>query len=145
MRLWGTRLSAALTVVALLAGCATVNQVHQRDLDAWVGAPVGALDTHSFFITLPMIKTLTPEGIEIRNYPNKRNIDQCFGGGGVNVGGYSTYANYNSYTRCAGGLVGCDNIFYIKDAIVREYVPTGNCRTDSFLQPEQRYKKLIEE
>ena len=33
-------------VGAILTGCATVRQ---QDLDAWVGMPVEALDTHSLF------------------------------------------------------------------------------------------------
>ena len=98
-----------LSGLALLMSCATVRQ---QDLDAWVGVPVGALDTHSIFITPPLIKTMTPQGIEIRNYPNKRNFARCSGGGRIKFNGYSTYANYNGYTVCTANLVGCDNIFY---------------------------------
>ena len=77
---------AALTLV--LAGCALILTVRQEDLDAWVGMPVEALDTHSFFITLPLAKTITSSGIEIRNYPKKRNIGRCFGSGNINASGY---------------------------------------------------------
>jgi len=38
------RLIAILLFAVLLTGCATVRQ---SDLDAWVGVPVIALDTHS--------------------------------------------------------------------------------------------------
>ena len=135
------RLNTTFLAIAMvtLAGCATVRK---QDLDAWVGMPVEALDTHSFFITLPMVRTVTSSGIEIRNYPNKRNIGQCFGLGGVNANAYLNSATYNSFSTCAGGLVGCDNIFYIKNGVVVEYAPTGRCYTNETLQPQSRYQRL---
>jgi hypothetical protein len=129
---------AAFTLV--LTGCATVRQ---QDIDAWVGMPVEALDTHSFFITLPMVKTVTNSGIEIRNYPNKRNIGQCFGSGGLNSNRSLNYAAYNSFATCSSGLVGCDNIFYIKNGVVVEYVPTGRCYTDETVRPQSRFQRLM--
>lgn len=89
-----------------------------------------------------MVRTVTASGIEIRNYPNKRNIGQCFGFGGVNANAYLKTATYNSFTTCAGGLVGCDNIFYIKNGVVVEYTPTGRCYTNETVQPQSRYLKL---
>jgi hypothetical protein len=47
------------------------------------------------------------------------------------------------FQNCVSGEVGCDNIFYIKDGKVLEYVPVGNCYTEEFVQPEERYKSLI--
>ena len=129
-------------IVALataLAACATVRQ---QDLDTWVGMPVEALDTHSLFITLPMVKTVTKSGIEIRNYPNKVNIGQCFGSGGINANRSLSYVAYNSFATCSGELVGCDNIFYIKDDVVIEYAPTGRCYTDDTVRPQNRYQRL---
>ena len=57
-----------LTIAMLLGvtGCV----VRQQDLDSWVGMPVEALDTHSLFITVPMHKTISASGLEIRNYAN---------------------------------------------------------------------------
>src|SRR5436190_21308435 len=110
-----------LLVTMFVVGLVSCATVRQQDLDAWVGMPVEALDTHSFFITLPMARTVTASGIEIRNYPNKRNIGQCFGSGGVNANRYLNSATYNSFATCTGGLVGCDNIFYIKNGVVVEY------------------------
>jgi len=57
-----TTISLAVVVV----GCT----VRQQDLDAWVGVPVEALDTHPIFNTVPMDRTITDSGIEIRNYRN---------------------------------------------------------------------------
>lgn len=128
-----------LATVSGLAACATVRK---QDLDAWVGMPVGALDTHSLFITLPMVRTVTASGIEIRNYPNKINIGHCFGSGGVNTSRSLNSASYSAFATCSGGLVGCNNIFYIKDGVVIEYAPTGRCYTDETVQPEARYERL---
>jgi hypothetical protein len=128
----------AIATVALVS-CAIVRQ---QDLDAWVGMPVEALDTHSLFITLPMVRTITASGIEIRNYPNKRNIGQCHGFGSVNANAYLNTATYNSFATCSGGLVGCDNIFYIKNGVVVEYAPTGRCYTNETVQPQSRYQRL---
>lgn len=51
-----------LFVLSSLSGCATVRQV---DLDAWVGQPVSALETHPIFITVPVVKTTASDGTEI--------------------------------------------------------------------------------
>lgn len=124
-------------LAVLMAGCA---MVREQDLSAWVGVPAAALDTHSFFLTLPMIRTVTDAGIEVRNYPNKRNIGNCFGGitGGTTV----SPAVYSAFSVCSGQVTGCDNIFYLKNGVVVEYVPVGACRTDERVQPEPRYKRL---
>lgn len=132
---------AALTVA--LVSCALGRTVRQEDLDAWVGMPVEALDTHSFFITLPLVKTVSSSGIEIRNYPNKRNIGQCFGSGSVNASGYMNFATYSSFASCSSELVGCDNIFYIKNGVVLEYAPTGRCYTDETVRPQSRLHRLM--
>ena len=68
-------LLCATALVAALAGCATVRQ---PDLDAWVGAPVEAMDTHPLFLTIPMYRTLTDSGVEIRNDVNSQEAQQCF-------------------------------------------------------------------
>jgi hypothetical protein len=121
-------LLAAASAV-LVAGCATVNQA---DLDAWKGAPVEALDTHSFFLTLPMHRTVSASGIEIRNYVNLREASDC---GATRVG--STLL-----ATCTATQIGCNNLFYIKDGRVLEYAPRGRCKTAAFLRPEARYLEL---
>lgn len=132
-------LRIALVVVVALAvtGCATVRQ---QDLDAWVGMPVEALDTHSFFITVPIYRTVTASGIEVRNYANGVDVANCFGSAGTNRAG--GFVNANAFTTCSSGRVVCNNIFYIKDGKVIEYAPTGRCYTDETVQPESRYLRL---
>ena len=137
------RMLLPAVAVVILVACATVATVRKSDLDAWVGVPAEALDTHSFFLTLPMVRTVTPSGIEIRNYPNKRNIGHCFGSGGVNANSTLPYAAYSSFATCASARVGCDNIFYIKNGVVVEYAPTGRCMTDERVRPEPRFERLM--
>lgn len=128
-----------ITVVTLLCGC-VIAGVRQQDLDSWVGMPVEALDTHSFFITLPMYRRTTESGIEVRNYPNGRNVEECFTSGGAFS--YGKYANANALTTCSSGRVVCNNIFYIKNGVVLEYAPTGSCYTDETIQPQERHLRL---
>lgn len=134
------------TIALLVSGCMSVRQ---QDLDAWVGKPVEALDTHSLFLTLPMVKTVTDSGIEIRDYVNKRAISQCagsgFGNGSTNSNGTQTlsYANFNAFHNCTSGMVGCDNIFYIKNKKIIEYKPVGRCYTNEATQPEATYLNLV--
>ncbi len=123
----------------LLSACATVRQ---QDLDAWVGMPVEALDTQTFFITVPMYKTFTESGLEIRNYANGRVVATCLG----NMGGFinGNLVTATSFSTCSNRGVVCNNIFYIKNGKVLEYAPTGRCYTKSFVQPETRYMHFRE-
>lgn len=140
---WRCRLSfrsIAVIITALVLSACVGLRVRQQDLDAWVGVPVEALDTHSFFITLPMYRTVTPSGIEIRNYANGAEVASCFTNAGANRSG--NFANANAFTTCSSGKVVCNNIFYIKEGKVVEYAPTGRCYTDSTVQPQARYQRL---
>lgn len=127
---------AALAVV--LAGCGML--VRQQDLDAWVGVPVEALDTHSFFLTVPLIRTRSESGLEIRNYANGIDVARCAGTANANVSG--SWVNANAFSNCTSGRVVCNNIFYIRDGKVLEYAPTGRCYTDASVQPQARYRRL---
>jgi len=127
-------------LVMLVSGCAIVRTVRQGDLDAWVGMPVEALDTHSLFITVPMVRTITPSGIEIRNYANGVNMTSCAGNAGANSA--NNFVSMAAFTNCSSGWVGCNNLFYIKDGKVIEYVPTGRCYTDETVRPQPRYLRL---
>lgn len=124
----------------MLGGCSTVRQ---QDLDTWVGVPVEALDTHSLFFTIPMLRTKTDSGIEIRNYANGRNFTICSGSGSANLTG--AWVSASAFSACSSGWVGCNNIFYIKDNKVIEYAPTGKCFTDERVRPQARYKKLVKQ
>ena len=133
-----------LLVAILLTGCATVRQ---SDLDAWVDVPVIALDTHSFFLTLPMVRTVTDSGVEIRVYSNKRGVSSCRGSGFGSTnspqGNTLSYANFNTFQNCMSGMVGCDGIFYIRDGRVIEAKPVGRCYTNEATQPEKGYDRFL--
>jgi len=62
----------ALVGALLLCGCATMG-VHDEDVNAWAGRPVSDLDKHPIFVTIPAVRTATPDGTEIRNYVNGAN------------------------------------------------------------------------
>ena len=74
------RFIAFVMCAIVLEGCA---RVHQEDLDAWRGVPVSELEAQPFFLTLPVVRTVTSDGTEIRRYINGRNISSCSGGGAV--------------------------------------------------------------
>lgn len=134
-------------ILVFLAGCTVARTVHQDDLDAWVGVPVIALDTHSIMLTLPMIKTVTDSGVEIRVYSNKRGISSCggtgFGAINSQQSGTMSYQNFTAFRNCTSGLVGCDNIFYVRDGKVMEAKAVGHCYTDERSRPEKGYEKFM--
>lgn len=133
------RAAFAVFVSVVLAGCALMG-VRKVDLDAWVGVPVEALDTHSLFLTVPMVRTVTSSGIEIRNYMNGETVASCStSGSGTTSGGY---VNSSAFAVCSSNKVVCNNLFYIKDGKVLEYAPTGSCYTNETVQPQARWKRL---
>jgi hypothetical protein len=126
-----------LIVVAmgvLVAGCATVRQ---QDLDAWRGVPVAALDTHRVFVTMPLQKTLAADGTEVRVYSNTAEVSGCSGG---SMAGGRRLTTASGWARCVTQTRGCHNIFYIRDGLVQEYAPTGDCFTDESAQPGARWR-----
>jgi hypothetical protein len=133
--------------IFLISGCA-FRTVRQVDIDAWKDVPVIALDTHSLFITVPMVRTITDQGIEIRDYVNKVGYSSCAGsagGMGSRSGFVMSYGNFSSFQSCTARMVGCDNIFYIRDGIVIQYKPVGQCYTDESLQPEQGWERFTKQ
>lgn len=129
---------SAISLALLVMGCASVRQ---QDLDAWKNMPVEALDTHSLFIVLPMYRSYTESGIEVRNYSNGKDVAQCFSNAGAAKNG--SYISSAAVSTCSSSRVVCNNIFYIKNNIILEYAPTGSCYTDETVQPQQRYKLLL--
>ena len=121
-----------------VVGCATVATVRQVDVDAWVGQPVIALETHPIFLTIPVVKTQVSDGTEIWNYVNGANIGSCSGGGMV-YGKKLDFGSYNQFFSCMQRFAACNNIFYIKNGKVSRYTPTGTggmrCWTSEELQP----------
>lgn len=119
----------------VVSGCATVRQV---DLDAWVGQPVAALETHPIFLTVPVVKTKASDGTEIWNYVNGFNLGQCTGGGSI-YSGVVDYATYSKFSSCVQRFASCNNIFFIRDGKVVKYTPVGtggaHCYTTEQIQP----------
>ena len=113
------------------------SSLRMADLDSWLGVPVIAIDTHSFLLTLPMVKTVTDSGVEIRVYSNKRGIVSC---GGT---GFLSYSNFNTFQACSAGLVGCDGIFYIRDGKVIEVKAVENCYTNEKSRPEKGWERFL--
>src|SRR5215470_8570343 len=117
--------SRSLAALFLLIACASAPTVRQEDLDAWVGQPIAALETHPVFITIPVVKTEASDGTQIWNYVNGRNIGQCWGGGSA----YARTVDYAAYTKissCVQQFGACNNIFYIRDGKVLRYTPVGS-------------------
>jgi len=134
-------IAALVLIVASPSEAGLFKGVRQSDLDAWVGIPVEALDTHSIFITMKLVRTVTDSGIEIRNYVNSEDVSRCFGNGFIS--GQGGFVSGSQFTRCSANKITCNNIFYIKDRKVLEYAPTGRCFTDKRARPEARYSKLL--
>ena len=130
-------IGATLIIIAtlLVSGCQTV---HQEDLASWEGAPVSDLDTHPIFITIPMVRTVTSDGTEIRNYINGASVGSCSGGGGVYTGVVSM-ATYQQFSSCMARFAACHGIFYIKDGRVVRATAIGTggarCYTNETFRP----------
>lgn len=122
-------------ITGLISGCATVRQ---QDLDAWAGAPVEALDAHPLFLTMPMYRTQTDNGVETRNYVNGEDVEQCFTSAGARRGDRK-YVSHSAFTTCSESRVVCNNLFYIQGGKVIRYVPTGACYTNDSVRPNIGY------
>jgi hypothetical protein len=103
--------------------------LHPEDVASWEGVPVSELDTHPIFITMPMVRTVTPDGTEIRNYINGTSVGSCSGGGGV-YSGVVSMATYQQFSSCTARFAACHGIFYIKDGrvISASAIGTGGAR-----------------
>lgn len=130
---------AIVAAALVVCGCAVVRQ---SDLDAWVGMPVEALDTHSLFITMPMYRTFSESGIEIRNYSNGAAVANCLGNGVATVNKLNNTVSSTQFSTCSSQRVTCNNLFYIREGRVLEYAPTGQCYTNDSVRPQRRYLEL---
>jgi hypothetical protein len=134
-------LIAILYIVLFFMSCASLG-VRQSDLDSWVGVPVVALDTHSLFLTVPVVKTITDTGVEIRNYVNKQGFSSCQDSGSVSYNKYLSHSKFNAIQTCSSRIIGCDNIFYIRNGKVIKYKPVGRCYTNEAVRPEPGYQNF---
>ena len=122
------RYITTLLILAFLWGCATSRQTIS---ESWNGVPVEALDTHSYWVTIPMKKVFKADGTEMRFYIDSGNFTYCSGG-------------RHSYS-CLSEKVTCNNIFYIKNGIVQKYEPAGRCYRKEVQLPEGEYRKQPKE
>ena len=125
-----------LAFIFLTASCTTGPTVQQQDLDTWATVPVEVLDSHAFFKTVPMFRTKTHSGTEIRNYAYGYNFQECARKAGANNIG--DFMSEDAFFACASSRIVCNNMFYIKEGTVLEYAPTGRCHTNEKLQPNAR-------
>ena len=131
MSIFRTILCAA-TLITIIVGCATVRQ---PDLDAWVGVPAEALDSHPLFLTIPMYRTLTDGGVEIRNYVNSKEVQRCFTTIDAHHGDRH-YLSHTAFLTCSDDRLVCNNLFYLQGGKVLRYAPTGDCFTDDRVRPQ---------
>lgn len=127
----------ALVIVPLLAACATERTEQKQDLEAWVGVSVETLDTHVLFSTMPMFRTNTDNGTEIRNYAYGYDFGECFVKAGASKPG--DFVNTSTFITCSSSRIVCNNLFYIKEEKILEYAPTGRCHLDIRTQPTTRH------
>ena len=135
------QIMVAMTILALVASCASVPPAPQQDLNVWKGVSVEELDAHTFFKTVPMFRTKTDSGTEIRNYAYGYNFGECFGQAGANK--FGDFVNENDFISCSSSRIVCNNIFYIKKEQVLDYAPTGRCDMDEKFLPQSHELKIM--
>ena len=121
-----------------LAGCASVQEKH---LDRWTGQPIEALEGHSNLVTLPVVRTIMPDGTRLWRYADGSDPLKCAEGNRI----VSTDINFKTYERfsvCMGQKSACNHVFYIKNKVIDRYalIATGNalCRSSEKWSPDQR-------
>ena len=130
---------AVLLGIAWLAGCASPPAAHHEEVDVWAGAPVAALDAQPFFNTLPMVRTNTAAGIEIRDYVDKRYVAGCLPTASANSKVFTmNFGMYKAFRACSENMIGCDNVFYIDKGVVAQFAPSGQCKASATLRPQGR-------
>jgi len=127
------QLIIALAFISLITACTSKPLAQQHALDTWAGVSVETLDTHAFFMTVPMFRTKTGSGTEIRNYAYGYDFQACANKAGAsNIG---DFLSEEAFIACSSSRIVCNNLFYIKEGLVLEYAPTGRCDTDERIQP----------
>jgi hypothetical protein len=121
-----------------LAGCASVQEKH---LDRWTGQPIALLEGHPNLVTLPVVRTIMPDGTRLLRYVDGFDPLKCAEGNRI----VSTDINFKTYERfsvCMGQKSACNHVFYIKNNVIDRYalIATGNalCRSSAKWSPGQR-------
>jgi len=125
--------------IVWLAGCAPAPVVHHEEADVWAGTPVAALDTNPFFSALPMVRTSTPAGIEIRDYVDKKYVAGCLPPASANTKVFTmNFGTYRAFRACSENMIGCDNVFYVDNGVVSQFAPSGQCKASAAVRPQGR-------
>src|SRR5438105_4789228 len=98
--------------------------VREADLRSWQGRPVAELEKHPVFLTMPVVRTVTSDGTEIRNYVAARNAGKCSPDGSI-FSSNVTHDAYNQFISCMQAYATCQNIFAIKAGVIERYTPIG--------------------
>ena len=130
------RFTFVVGLALLASGCAEP-AVRQQDLEVWIGVPVAALDKQPLFVTVPMIRTITEDGTEIRSYASGRHFASCAGTGNGFANG--PYVSADAFANCLTGWAGCSHVFHVKGGRVLRYAPAGRCYTNESVWPTARF------
>ena len=118
----------------LWVACASVESAPKPNVAEWDGVSVEALDSHTFFKTMPMFRTKTASGTEIRNYAYGYDFRECFGKAGADK--FGDVVDGEVFITCSSSTIVCNNFFYIKEETILEYAPTGRCLLKRNVLPE---------
>ena len=125
-----------LVMLCLCLCLAAAACVRAEDLQAWVGQPVSALQSHPIFGAMTAQRVPYSGTVEIWNYKNGYEVTTCEVTVRDRAASSSTYAGTS---ECVTGFRGCNNFFFVRNGIILEYKPIGSggaiCYTDSSLQP----------
>jgi hypothetical protein len=121
-----------------LASCASVEEKH---LDSWTGQPVAALEGHPNLVTLPVVRTITPDGTRLWRYVDGFDPVKCAEGNRI-VSADINFKTYERFAVCMGQKSACNHVFYIKNSVIDRYalIATGNalCASSTKWSPGQR-------
>lgn len=125
----------AICAAGVLVACAEEPRtptIHEDDVDAWRGAPLIDLETHSVFASQPREIRQLSDGRQmwlLRSCNSLQHDVTCRSG----PGGFGTVA-----TRCAGGhseTTCCTKQFLVRASQVERLQMNGNCMTSCASRP----------
>lgn len=131
-----TLLRAGLTVSFVTVSCGLAHTVRPADLDAWRDVPVGELELHPLFSTMPREVRPLSDGGELWIFRN------CSSGNApVNCTHTPASVVTPARTTCNGGeeySTCCHNQFIVRDKRVVSYRANGDCYTDCTVRPSSK-------
>lgn len=140
---WFHHIAWSWLIIVMGVSCAPTPTIPQQDREAWHGVSVVELDAHHFFEKMPMFRTMRENGTEIRNYALGYDFGECFGEAGGKT--FGDFVNENDFINCSSSRIVCNNLFYIKEEQVLEYVPTGRCNANTNVLPKSQELEIVGE